>query len=107
VRYPNVYGIDMPTRSELIAARRSEEEIRREIGADALIYQRLEDLRRAVRDCNPALTSFEASCFDGVYITGDVTLEYLDRIERARLAPRAADDTPRNQLSLAIEPADA
>jgi amidophosphoribosyltransferase len=107
VRFPNVYGIDMPTRSELIAARRSEEEIRREIGADALIYQRLEDLRRAVQDCNPALTSFEASCFDGNYITGDVTPEYLDRIERARLAPRAADDTPRNQLSLAIEPADA
>jgi amidophosphoribosyltransferase len=107
VRFPNVYGIDMPTRSELIAARRSEEEIRREIGADALIYQRLEDLRRAVQDCNPALTSFEASCFDGNYITGDVTPDYLDRVERARLAPRAPDDAPRNQLSLAIEPADA
>jgi amidophosphoribosyltransferase len=107
VRFPNVYGIDMPTRSELIAARRTEDEIRREIGADALIYQRLDDLTRAVRDCNPRLQSFDASCFDGVYITGDVTPEYLDRVERARLAPRVADDTPRNQLSLAIEPADA
>jgi amidophosphoribosyltransferase len=107
VRFPNVYGIDMPTRSELIASRRSEEEIRREIGADALVYQRIEDLKRAIQDCNPRLTSFDASCFDGIYITGDVTPEYLDRIERARLVPKLADDTPRNQLSLAIEPADA
>ncbi len=107
VRYPNVYGIDMPTRSELIAATKSEEEIRREIGADALIYQRIDDLKQAVRDCNPALQSFEASCFDGRYITGDVTPEYLNRVERARLAPRQVEDGPRNQLSLAIEPADA
>jgi amidophosphoribosyltransferase len=107
VRFPNVYGIDMPTRSELIAASRDDEAIRREIGADALIYQQIDDLKRAVRDCNPRLTNFEASCFDGVYITGDVTPEYLDRIERARLAPPPQDDAPRSQLSLAIEPADA
>ena len=107
VRFPNVYGIDMPTRSELIASRRSEEEIRREIGADALVYQRIDDLKRAIQDCNPRLTNFDASCFDGIYITGDVTPEYLDRVERSRLAPRVADDTPRNQLSLAIESADA
>jgi amidophosphoribosyltransferase len=98
-----VYGIDMPTRSELIAASKSIDEIRREIGADALIYQRLEDLKQAVRDCNPALTNFEASCFDGVYITGDVTPEYLNRVEHARTAPKVAEDGPRNQLSLAIE----
>jgi amidophosphoribosyltransferase len=103
VRFPNVYGIDMPTRSELIAASKSIDEIRREIGADALIYQRLEDLKQAVRDCNPALTNFEASCFDGVYITGDVTPEYLNRVEHARTAPKVAEDGPRNQLSLAIE----
>jgi amidophosphoribosyltransferase len=107
VRFPNVYGIDMPTRSELIAASRSEEEIRREIGADALVYQKIDDLKRAIRDCNPQLTNFEASCFDGVYITGDVTPAYLDRIERARLAPQVPDDNQRAQLSLAIEPADA
>jgi amidophosphoribosyltransferase len=107
VRFPNVYGIDMPTRSELIAASRDDEAIRREIGADALIYQQIDDLKRAVRDCNPRLTNFEASCFDGVYITGDVTPEYLDRIERARLAPPPQDDAPRSQLSLAIEPVDA
>jgi amidophosphoribosyltransferase len=107
VRYPNVYGIDMPTRAELIAHTRGEDDIRREIGADALVYQRLEDLTRAVRDCNPAITRFESSCFDGHYITGDVTPAYLDRIERARLNPVAgADDGSRSQLSLAIEPAD-
>jgi len=107
VRFPNVYGIDMPTRSELIAAGRTEEDVRREIGADALIYQRVEDLKRAVMDCNAALTSFEASCFDGNYITGDVTAAYLDRIEAARTLPKAQEEGPRNQLSLAIEPADA
>jgi amidophosphoribosyltransferase len=107
VRYPNVYGIDMPTRSELIAAGRTEEEVRREIGADALVYQRIEDLKRAIIDCNPRLTSFEASCFDGNYITGDVTADYLNRVEAARLAPRSQEEGPRNQLSLAIEPADA
>lgn len=103
VRFPNVYGIDMPTRAELIAATKSIEEIRREIGADALIYQRLEDLQRAIVDCNPALTRFEASCFDGNYITGDVTPDYLNRVEHARTAPPGSEDAPRNQLSLAIE----
>jgi len=108
VRFPNVYGIDMPTRAELIAASKSEDEILRAIGADALVYQDIEDLKRAIRDCNPALERFEASCFDGVYITGDVTAEYLDRVERARTSPpRVAEDGLRNQLSLAIEPADA
>ena len=107
VRFPNVYGIDMPTRAELIAHSRGEDEIRREIGADALIYQRIEDLKQAVRDCNPALVRFEASCFDGHYITGDVTPAYLDRIERAREQPAAADDAGRSQLSLAIESADS
>jgi amidophosphoribosyltransferase len=107
VRYPNVYGIDMPTRAELIAAGRTEEEVRWEIGADALIYQRIEDLKRAVMDCNPQLTNFEASCFDGHYITGDVTAAYLDRVESARTKSVVQEDGPRNQLSLAIEPADA
>jgi amidophosphoribosyltransferase len=107
VRYPNVYGIDMPTRAELIAASRSEDEILRAIGADALVYQDVADLKQAIRDCNPALERFEASCFDGVYVTGDVTPEYLNRVERARHAPAPSDEAPRNQLSLAIEPADA
>jgi amidophosphoribosyltransferase len=84
VRYPNVYGIDMPTRSELIASGRDDEEIAREIGTDWLVYQDLDDLKAAVREINPELDTFEASCFDGNYITGDVTPEYLNRLEAQR-----------------------
>ena len=73
VRFPNVYGIDMPTKSELIAHDRSIEEIRQFIGADALIYQDVAAMKRVVRALNPKLDGFEASCFDGVYITGDVS----------------------------------
>jgi len=84
VRYPNVYGIDMPTREELIATGRSDAEIAREIGCDELIYQDLEALRHAVRSVNPAVANFEDSCFSGVYVTGDVTKEYLDGVEAQR-----------------------
>jgi amidophosphoribosyltransferase len=72
VRHPNVYGIDMPTREELIAHGRSIEEVRQFIGADALIYQDIDAMKRVVHALNPALAGFEASCFDGIYITGDV-----------------------------------
>ncbi|MBS0327453.1 MAG: amidophosphoribosyltransferase [Proteobacteria bacterium] len=84
VRYPNVYGIDMPNQHELVATGRSEAGIAAEIGADLLVYQRLDALKEAVRRCNPALTNFEASCFDGHYITGDVTPEYLAQLARER-----------------------
>ncbi|MBR8657241.1 amidophosphoribosyltransferase [Achromobacter sp. Marseille-Q0513] len=84
VRFPNVYGIDMPTQQELIATGRSDEEIARTIGADALIYQDLHDMQQAVRDVNPALSRFEASCFDGEYVTGDITAEYLARLGQSR-----------------------
>ena len=84
VRFPNVYGIDMPTRTELIATGRTEDEIARHIGADAVIYQDLDALKSAVRDANPRLERFEASCFDGHYITGDVTTEYLAEVEQRR-----------------------
>jgi amidophosphoribosyltransferase len=103
VIYPNVYGIDMPTRDELIAYGRTTEEVCREITADALVYQDLDALKQAVTDVNPALTSFEASCFDGVYITGDVSRDYLDRLEYARHHPTKAapiEDTGRSQLNL-------
>ncbi len=100
VRFPNVYGIDMPTRAELIAAHRSEEEVAREIGADALIYQDLEALKDAVREVNPRLTSFETSCFDGHYITGDVTSDYLRTIEIRRDAARDSGDDESAQLDL-------
>ena len=84
VRFPNVYGIDMPTQQELIATGRSDEEIARTIGADALVYQDLHDMQQAVRDVNPALSRFEASCFDGEYVTGDITAEYLARLGQSR-----------------------
>jgi amidophosphoribosyltransferase len=84
VRFPNVYGIDMPTRTELIATGREEHEIAEAIGADAVVYQDLDALRTAVRDANPGLKVFETSCFDGCYVTGDVTTEYLRSVEHTR-----------------------
>jgi len=89
VRFPNVYGIDMPTRVELIATGRTERQIAAEIGADAVIYQDLPALIAAVRACNPALEHFETSCFDGSYVTGDVTSEYLGELETRRDDKRA------------------
>ncbi len=80
VRYPNVYGIDMPNQHELVATGRTEAEIAMEIGADLLIYQDLDALKEAVRAANPKLVNFEASCFDGKYITGDITADYLSHL---------------------------
>jgi len=102
VRFPNVYGIDMPTRAELIATGRDEQQVAREIGADAVIYQDLDALKAAVRAVNPKLTQFETSCFDGAYITGDVTSEYLASVERQRDAGRqdGEEDSEGNQLDL-------
>src|SRR3954468_16024395 len=84
VRYPNVYGIDMPTAHELIATGRTNDEIAAAIGADAVIYQELDALIEGVRALNPAIKRFDCSCFDGVYVTGDVTQEYLDRVAVGR-----------------------
>jgi amidophosphoribosyltransferase len=102
VRFANVYGIDMPTRHELIATGRSDDDIAREIGADAMVYQDMDALVASVREANPKLKRFETSCFDGVYITGDVTSEYLASIEHSRDAGRqeADDDADNNQLDL-------
>jgi len=107
VKYPNVYGIDMPTRNELIAYGRSEEEVCREITADALVYQDVDALKRSISEVNPLLKTFEASCFDGVYVTGDISREYLDRIEIARLTPKPdSEERVRSQLNLGLAPAD-
>ena len=84
VRYPNVYGIDMPAASELIANGRTVEEIQEKIGADRLIYQDLHGLIRSVRHGNSAIREFDTSCFSGEYVTGDVTKEYLDELEMRR-----------------------
>src|SRR3546814_11138880 len=75
VRYPNVYGIDMPTSSELVAHGRSVEDLQKMLGADRLIYQDLEDLIEAVRAGNPNITRFDCSVFNGEYITQDVRSE--------------------------------
>tara|TARA_R110001592_G_scaffold35495_4_gene120766 strand:- start:11871 stop:13376 length:1506 start_codon:yes stop_codon:yes gene_type:complete len=84
VRYPNVYGIDMPTAHELIAHGRTTDEVAELIGADWLIYQDLADLIDAVSEGNPKLTRFDCSVFDGDYVTGDVNEAYLGKIEQAR-----------------------
>lgn len=107
VRFPNVYGIDMPTRDELIAHGRDHEQICAAIGADALVYQSVSDMRQSVRDVNPSLERFDSSCFDGVYVTGDVGSEYLDRLESLRHAATAArgasdDDQERTRLDLQV-----
>jgi len=90
VRHPNVYGIDMPAASELIAHGRSVDEICQAIGADRLIYQDLDALIESVREGNPSLKRFDTSCFTGEYVTNDVTPEYLQRLAAARAdGPRA------------------
>lgn len=84
VRFPNVYGIDMPSRDELLATGRTDAQICEEIGADALIYQDLDDLIRDVKVSNPHIKNFDCSCFDGHYVTGDINEAYLNNIESAR-----------------------
>src|SRR5712672_4394023 len=84
VRFPNVYGIDMPAASELVAAGRSEEEVGRLIGADWLVYQDLADLVAACQHDNAKISEFDTSCFSGEYVTGDVTPEYLGQLQRDR-----------------------
>ena len=84
VRYPNVYGIDMPSANELIAHGRSEQEVAREIGADWLIYQELDDLIGSARKGNRKIKQFDTSCFTGEYVTGDVSQDYLDHLEVLR-----------------------
>ncbi len=100
VKFPNVYGIDMPSRHELIATGRTDEEICAEISADRIIYQDLADLKAAVNKSNPAITRFDCSCFDGEYITGDITAEYLNRIEAARGAGKANKVEEEDQMEL-------
>jgi amidophosphoribosyltransferase len=102
VLYPNVYGIDMPTRDELIAHGRTVEEVCKEITADRLVYQDLDALRKSIMDVNPDIKNVEASCFDGVYVTGDVTPAYLDALEshRHKSNGKSSDDMVRTQLNL-------
>jgi amidophosphoribosyltransferase len=109
VRFPNVYGIDMPTRGELVAYGRTTAEINDLIGSDQLIYQDVNDLKQAIRDLNPLINDFEASCFDGKYVTGNISSSYLDALEASRtssmsMEDRAGDqgDFSRSQLNLQL-----
>ncbi len=94
VRYPNVYGIDMPAANELIAHDRSVEEIRTLIGADWLVYQDLEDLIACVNDVNPEIEGWECSVFDGKYITGDIDAAYLSNLENQRSDAKKLQKSP-------------
>ena len=102
--FPNVYGIDMPTKAELICGDgKSEEEVARVIGADAVVYQTLEGLKNALHDMNPSIPRFDCSCFDGEYVTGDVTEEYLAKLGLSNAAPAAkkpADDDSEDEQAV-------
>lgn len=101
VRFPNVYGIDMPTKEELIAHGRTIEEVRQYIGADALIYQDVDAMKRVIAQLNPQLAGFEASCFDGRYITGDVSESDFASMEAQRRLQFDEDDAAaRGRLAL-------
>ncbi|WP_119965839.1 amidophosphoribosyltransferase [Simplicispira lacusdiani] len=99
VRYPNVYGIDMPTSSELVAHGRSVEEVRQIIGCDALIYQDVDAMKKAIGALNTGIAGFDASCFDGVYVTGDITVNEIAQINEGRNGGDEGDeDTSRLSL---------
>ncbi|SHM90192.1 amidophosphoribosyltransferase [Rhizobacter sp. OV335] len=105
VRFPNVYGIDMPTSEELIAHNRSIEEIRQFIGADALIYQDVAAMKKVVGALNPSLNGFEASCFDGYYVTGDVTAADFDAIAAQRKSQGGEEEEGADRSRLALQSA--
>ncbi|MEE4163963.1 MAG: amidophosphoribosyltransferase [Woeseiaceae bacterium] len=107
VRYPNVYGIDMPAASELIANGRSVEEIQAAIGADRLIYQDLDGLIRSVRHDNSAIREFDTSCFSGEYVTGDVSKEYLGKLARRRNDAAKEEQAARDKRYSKDGPSDA
>jgi amidophosphoribosyltransferase len=103
VRYPNVYGIDMPTSEELIAHGRTVEQIREFIGADALIYQDVDAMKRVVGLLNPAIAGFEASCFDGDYVTGDVSVADFEAMQAQRAEASKDDDEGGDRSRLALQ----
>ena len=99
VRFPNVYGIDMPTSSELVAYNRTVDQVREIIGCDELIYQDVEGMKRAIGSLSKQLAGFDASCFDGVYVTGDVNADDISRLNAARVAgEESKEDTSRLAL---------
>lgn len=81
VKYPNVYGVDMPSKKEFVANGLTDEQVREVLGADGLVYQDVEDLIAVGKQLNPSITTFDAACFDGRYVTGDIDEEYLAALE--------------------------
>ena len=104
VRYPNVYGIDMPTSAELVAYGRTVEEVRQIIGCDALIYQEVEGMKRAILSAAPKdapkFDGFDASCFDGVYVTGDISADDIARLNAGRDGQDESADSDTSRLAL-------
>jgi len=106
VRYQNVYGIDMPAAEELIAHNRTEQQVCELIGADRLIYQDLEDLIKSCSIGNPAISEFDVSCFTGNYVTGDISTDYLNHLEKSRSDKAKQrrnareDDNPSDEISM-------
>lgn len=94
VRYPNVYGIDMPTCEELIANGRTPAEIAAEISADVCVFQDLDKLEKVIRDLNPKIEGFDSSCFNGCYLTGDVDAAYLEQLSNGKSILAAASTKP-------------
>ena len=90
VRYPNVYGIDMPTREELIANGRTAAEVAAEISADGCVFQNLDELKAVIREMNPKIEAFDDSCFSGLYLTGDIDENYLQRLSASKSSGAAA-----------------
>ena len=111
VKYPNAYGIDMPTAAELIAHGRSTEEVCEAIGADWLIYQDINDLVSASSEGNPAIAQFDCAVFNGEYVTSDVDQGYLDRLaslrnEKAQITQRELDLDNSNVVGIHNDAAD-
>ena len=102
VRYPNVYGIDMPTREELIAHNRTAAEIAREINADACVFQDLAELEAIIRKLNPNIDGLDSSCFNGEYITGDINDAYLKRLSSSKKQPEKHPQPTRMDYNVSI-----
>ena len=99
VRYPNVYGIDMPTSTELVAHNRTVAQIQQIIGCDALIYQDVDGMKKAIGKLSSRIKNFDASCFDGVYVTGDITSADITRLNETRV-PEDENQDDNSRLAL-------
>lgn len=107
VRWPNVYGIDMPTREELIANGRTAGEIAKEINADMCVFQNLEELENTIRKLNPAIEGFDDSCFSGCYVSGDIDENYLQALSAGKKQADKRPQPSRMEYSVSVDSEDA